>query len=54
MRSGQAAKFNVHRNGNNIRYMLEILDSQDKNILLKNNCAVFIIPPGLETQFSAY
>jgi hypothetical protein len=52
LRSGQILKFNLQGPLGSVRYMLDIADSNDLNHLLKNNCAVFIVPPGLESQFA--
>jgi hypothetical protein len=30
LKAGQLAKFNLHGKGNNLRYMLDIRDSEDK------------------------
>lgn len=32
--------------------MLDVSDSNIQSALIKNNCAVFIVPPGLEAQFA--
>jgi hypothetical protein len=53
LRLGQIAKFNLHSPiTHRIKYMLDIADNNQEAVIAKNNCAVFIVPPGLETQFA--
>ena len=49
LRPTQIARFNVFgSHKETLRYMLEISDHHDAAVLKKNNCAVFIVPQGME------
>jgi len=47
LRPGQITKFNIFEQNKTIRYMIDIADNTDEKALIKNGCAVFIVPQGL-------
>jgi hypothetical protein len=48
---GQHLQFNVFDQKQNVRYLLEVIDSSEEKILHRNTCAVFIAPQGKENSF---
>ena len=45
---GQRTKYNIYNQdgAKSLRYVIEIIDSEDKEIRNQNNCSVFVVPQG--------
>lgn len=50
---GQRTKFNIYNQDahKSLRYIVEILDAEDREVLALNKCSVFIVPRGRENTY---
>ena len=50
---GQRTKYNIYNptGDKTLRYIIEIVDSEDKQTRSLNNCSVFVVPQGKENSY---
>ena len=50
---GQRTKYNIYNSdgAKTLRYVIEIIDSEEKEIRNLNNCSVFVVPQGKENSY---